>query len=466
VSAGTSVTDRAYQRRRDSAILALTIGASAVAGGVLLTKMYGVDPLVTTLLHANRAQLVLAVVIGAVIQLVRAQRSAVLLSGDHRVRLDDAYHGMVVGHGIGDLVPIAPCGVALRCFLTERLSRLSLSFSAGVFMLEGVLDGLGPALLTGCLLLTLNLPTWLRILLVATLAQALFLFSVPFVAQILRRSSRLSLLPGWITRFIALGEDVADGLVSGLARGFGTILSVVGCSLLITALGAVQLVLFLSAFSLTTSLGGVLLILVLTLAAGSLPIKIPGSGTVATAAVLQVAGIHGAHVAGFVLMSRVVLSSETTLLACGTLAWWCATGKMHDLRVGAALQSLTQARWHAALSQARVAGDWLGGAISERVRVGGVRNRRRALGVAAGLALVVALLRPVADLGTGRNATFASAPLRSSASASMLRTTHRINMRDALGGYVREIPDSLRDALRAGSPMPSHDRVHADKDRA
>jgi hypothetical protein len=81
-------------------------------------------------------------------------------------------------------------------------------------------------------------------------------------------------------------------------------------------------VIFLRAFGLAASVNDLLLLLVLTLAAGSLPIKIPGAGTVATTAALAVAGIHGPGVAGFVLVSRVVFSSETAVLALALLGWW------------------------------------------------------------------------------------------------------------------------------------------------
>jgi hypothetical protein len=404
----------------------------------------------------------MAIGVGAVLQVVRAQRAAVLLSGQRQVRLSDTYNAMVVGHGIGDLVPIAPCGVALRCFLTERLSALSVAFSAGVFMLEGVLDGLGPALLTGFLLLALHLPTWLRVLLVASLGQALLFLTVPVIAHVLRRSQRLSMLPGWIAGLIEMTGDVTEGLVSGLSRGVSSCLSVAGISLLITALGGLQLVLFLSAFGLTTSVPNMILILVLTLAAGSLPIKIPGSGTVATTAVLQVGGIHGAGVAGFVLMSRVVLSSETTVLACASLAWWSATGKLHDLRLGAALHSLSHARWQTTLSQARSIGSRLGGVT---VPIRALATRRmwpRSVMTAIGLFGVVALSGPVSNTLRGHETVLASAVHPASA-ASAAGTLHGDRTQDALNAQFRGMPDFLRDALRASGLAPPGD--YGDRDR-
>jgi NO-binding membrane sensor protein with MHYT domain len=102
-------------------------------------------------------------------------------------------------------------------------------------------------------------------------------------------------------------------------------------------LNALQMALFLHAFELGASLNSLLLVLVLTLASGSLPIKIPGAGTLATTAVLAVAGMHGTGLAGYVLVSRVVFSSETAFLALALMVWWSITGQwrrigVHSLR--------------------------------------------------------------------------------------------------------------------------------------
>jgi uncharacterized membrane protein YbhN (UPF0104 family) len=353
---------------------------SAIAGIGVLALVYGLAPVLSALTHAHPALIVIAAGVGVVMLSVRAQRAAILLSRQRPVRATDTFSAMVVGNGLGDLVPIVPCGVALRCFLTDRLSSLSVAYAAGVFMLEGTLDGLGLALLSGLLLIALQLPSWLRVLLFATLIQSLLSFAAPVVLHLLRRSRRRSALPEWIARLSALGGDVGEGLVSGLLRGRAGLMSVAGLSLLVTALAGLQLVLFLSAFGLSTSPGKVLLILVLTLAAGNLPFNLPGSGTVSTAAALQIAGIHGAGIAGFVLLSRVVLSGEVTLMACSTLAWWSVTGRVRDLQVGAAFRSLYQASWRVAARHGQLVGRCLESAVSRGIRrLAGLRPRARSI---------------------------------------------------------------------------------------
>jgi hypothetical protein len=388
-------TARAHAGWRNTAVVLSTLGISALAGTAVLTMVYGLAPVLSALTHANRTRLAMAAGVSIVLLTVRAQRAALLLSRQHPVRVTDTYSAMVVGNGLGDLIPLVPCGVALRCFLTERLSGVAVAYAAGVFLLEGTLDGLGLALLSGLLVLTLHLPSWLRVLLLATLLQALVSLTVPLVVHLLRRSRRRSVLPRWMARLSAWGGEVGEGLVSALLRGRGGLLSVVGFSLLITTLSGLQLVLFLSAFGLSTSPGTVLLILVLTLAAGNLPLNLPGSGTLSTAAALQVVGIHGAGVAGFVLMSRVVPSGEVTLMACSTLVWWGVTGRVRDLRVGAAFHSLYQVSWRVLVRHGHVVGRCLASVISGGIRgLAALRPRLRRVAAAVCLAGIVVLAAP------------------------------------------------------------------------
>lgn len=382
-------TAPAYPSWRNAAVVLATLGLSAIAGIAVLARVYGLVPVLSALTHANPALLGLAAGVGIVMLVVRAQRAALLLRQQHPVRLRDTYSAMVVGNGLGDLVPFLPCGVALRCFLTERLSDISIAYAAGVFLVEGTLDGLGLALLSGLLVLSLQLPPWLRLVLLATFVQALVSLGVPVAIHLLRRSRRRSMLPAWTGRLVAWGGEIANGLESALLGGRDRLLSVTSLSLLITALAGLQLVLILSAFGLSTSPGAVLLILVLTLAAGNLPLNLPGSGTVSATVALEVAGIHGAGAAGFVLVSRVLPSSEVMLMACSTLAWWTGSGKVRDLRVGEAFLSLYQTSCWAAARHSRAAGWWLASIVSRPMRgLAALKFRRRRVAFVASARLL------------------------------------------------------------------------------
>jgi hypothetical protein len=307
---------------------------SMLAAGAIVMKVFGADGVVDALAQANIWLLAVVVLLGAVIQLVRAQRARLLLAADGAVSLPHTYGAMVLGHGLGDLLPLAPGGPLLRCFLTERLSRIPAAFSAGVFILEGMLDGLGPALLIGYLLLALAVPAWTRWALVAALLQSTLVLVFPVLTKLLPRYIHAPRLrEGKLAGLLRLGHQVGDGLITILGRGPRAAGNALGLSLLVTLLNALQMALFLQAFGLGTSVKQLLLLLVLTLASGSLPIKIPGAGTLATTELMRVAGIHGAGVAGYVLVSRIVLSSETPFLALALLVWWSITGQWRRIGV-------------------------------------------------------------------------------------------------------------------------------------
>jgi hypothetical protein len=270
--------------------------------------------------------LALVVGLGIVDQVVRARRAQLMLSRDRPVPLQASYGAMVVGHGIGDLVPLVPGGPLLRSVLTERLTGIPIAFSTGVYMLEGILDGLGPALVISYLLLALALPAWIHLILLGALAQSVCLLLLPMlVVATAHRLPSLCRERGILPRLAQFGCQITDGLQGLSSRGWRVALPVVCLSLLVTALAAVQMTLFLHAFGLTASFNDLFLLLVLNLTSGSIPIKIPGFGTLTAAAALPVAGIHGAGLAGYVLISRVVFSSETVALAAFVLSWWTVT---------------------------------------------------------------------------------------------------------------------------------------------
>lgn len=313
--------------------VAMVVGSMAAAGAIVM-KSFGAEGVEDAIAQANVWLIAVVVILGAVIQLVRAQRARQLLSADGSVSLPHTYGAMVLGHGLGDLLPLAPGGPLLRCFLTERLSRIPAAFSAGVFMLEGMLDGLGPALFIGYLLLALAVPAWTRWALVAALLQSTLVLLLPVLAKLLPRYVHTPHLhQGRVAGLLRLGHQVSDGLITVLGRDPRAGGNALGLSLLVTLLNALQMALFLRAFGLSASVNQLLLLLVLTLASGSLPIKIPGAGTLATTELMRVAGIHGAGVAGYVLVSRVVFSSETPFLALALLVWWSITGQWRHIGV-------------------------------------------------------------------------------------------------------------------------------------
>jgi uncharacterized protein (TIRG00374 family) len=313
---------------------ALMVGGSLVVASIFLADHFGVANVLTAIGQANIGLLALAVGLGVVVQIVRAQRARCMLAQERAIKFGDSYAAMVVGHGIGDLLPLAPGGPALRCVLTERLSGVPMPFSAGAFMLEGLFDGLSPALLIPYLLVVLPLPGWIRWTLLAVVVQLGLFLVAGLLVKILSRGRRWrGVGSSPLGAVVRLGTQVGGGLMAAIRRGPRSVFSIAGLSLLVTGIGALQFALFLNAFGLTASVNDLLFVLVVTLAAGSIPLKIPGAGTITTTGAMGVAAIHGTGLAGYVLISRVVFSSETAVLALALLGWWGVTGRYRRIGV-------------------------------------------------------------------------------------------------------------------------------------
>jgi hypothetical protein len=234
---------------------------------------------------------------------------------------------MVVGHGIGDLVPVAPGGPVLRSVLTERLTGVPIAFSGGAYLVEGMLDVIAPALLVPYVLLALPLPRWAHWVLVGVDIQAVVLLGILAVLAVRAPARAGRCLPSFVSpHFRRLVAQVASGLRAVTAGGLKRCLQVCGLSLLLLPLAAAQVALFLHAFGLGVSPSGLLLLLVVMLSAGSVPLKIPAFGTISAAAALPLAGIHGPTVGGYLLVSQFMLSSQTAMLALLVVGWWLLRG--------------------------------------------------------------------------------------------------------------------------------------------
>jgi hypothetical protein len=294
---------------------------SIAAALVFVTLSFGVRDVLGALSDVHRTSIVSAVILGVLIQVLRAQRARYLLKQNGEITLGHSYGSMVVSHGIGDLLPLAPAGPLLRSTLTHRFTRIPVAFSSGVFMVEGLLDGIGPAILAAYLFLTVPLPAWVRIVCAIALAQLVLLVLVPVASRLAHGRAPIGTHEGRRRKLLDLGDQLAAGLAILTARP-GVALSTIGFSLLITAAAAFQSALFLQAFELQSSIAHLCLFLTLSMAAGSLPVKIPGFGTATTAAFLPAAGIHGAGVAGFILITRLISSAQAPVLAALVVMWW------------------------------------------------------------------------------------------------------------------------------------------------
>ncbi len=323
------------------------LGMGAVAFSPILAIMFvishfGTRGTLSAIGQSNGQLLAVATAMGVYAQILRAQRARRLLLLRYPISLRQSYSSMVVGHGIGDLVPFAPSGPALRCLLTERAAQIPVAFSAGAFMVEGVLDGLGVALLSGYLLVALSLPAAERLILLSTLIPLLLLvgFLVVPHANRFRGRGRHSAHMRWPAAE-RLFRELGSGLTVLSGAGVGAVLRILALSLAVSVISGAQIALFLIAFGLHLSSASALLLIVLTLAAGSVPIKFPGSGTVTSTAALAISGLHGPGAAGYILVSRAVLSSQATVLALIVLTTWAVLRRRATSPLGARIGAIT-----------------------------------------------------------------------------------------------------------------------------
>lgn len=314
-------------RRLGQAAKWLSCPVSIVVAAAFLLHVFGAGPVIDAASDANIRWLFGAICLGALIQAVRAQRARYLLRHDRSVSFFQSYAAMVVGHGIGDLVPLAPGGPVLRSLLTQRLTGIPVAFSTGGYMVEGALDVISPAMLIPVPLLMMELPRWTDWVLVGLAIQAMLVPTL-LIAFATRRWTRLwQWLPARFANGLRhLTRQGTDGLRAVASGGPRNCLLVTASSLLLLALTAGQLTLLLHAFALGGSATGLSLLLVAMLSAGSAPVKIPAFGTFTAAAALPLAGIRGPDIGGYLAVSQFLLSSQTVLLAAIVVGWWLARG--------------------------------------------------------------------------------------------------------------------------------------------
>jgi hypothetical protein len=290
---------------------------SPLIATALVIARFGTAGTLAALGQAHLSVLLLVVAVGVVTQIVRAERARRMLTRRHALTFGESYGSMVIGHGIGDLIPLAPGGPALRCAVLERRAHVPVPFSAGAFVVEGVLDAVGLVFAAAGLLLVGWRLAPAGLLLPGAGVLALVV-AVLVVTRLRIRPPRFTQRPA----FRRVLHDLGGGLVVLRDAGRASLVTIFGLTLLATALSGLQVALYLFAFGLASSPRTVLLVVLLTLVGGILPVKFPGAGTLTATAVLAVAGLHGPGVSGYLLVSRALLSSQTTFLALLVLAWW------------------------------------------------------------------------------------------------------------------------------------------------
>jgi uncharacterized membrane protein YbhN (UPF0104 family) len=326
--------------------------ASMLIASAFVTHVFGLHHVLRALERADPYMVMTAFMIGAIVQVLRGKRAAIMLSQDRPVTTWQSFSTMIVADGLGSLIPIVPGGAALRYVLTRRVTGVPVAFCAGVFMIESVLDSIGISAIIVCLLVLMRLPAWLIVALLGALVQSAAFLAFAALATPLRNyllrhwagcaSQRARYIGGgglarfqrWLYSLCLMGDRMVAGFGAVTACGWRTVMPVITLSLAMTALSLVRLEFLLRAFELDATINQVLIMMVLSGLVGIMPLKVPASGTWATTKLLRVVRLVGPGAGGFVIFSRLISSSESLLLALPVLGWWSMVQGAEAMHLG------------------------------------------------------------------------------------------------------------------------------------
>lgn len=299
---------------------------SACAGMACLVLLFGTRSIVEALRGANYSFIALAFALGVFSQVLKAERAAVMLRQHRPIAFWQSFGTMVVGNGLGDIIPFGGTGLALRPVLTHRVAGIPIALSSSVFAAITAFDVVGLLPFMGYLILVVRLDEWQRLLIVGALGPMLLFLLLPVLAgpvrRRLQRANRDASKTGWRSGVARLGDDVANGLATVTTIGRWQAAGLVGISLLITVVTLIRLDLVLNAVTLDPGPSRLVYLGVLGALVSSIPLRVPGSGAWTTAKMLWLSGIAGPGSGGYVLLSRLLGSIETPLLALGVVLWW------------------------------------------------------------------------------------------------------------------------------------------------
>lgn len=319
--------------RRSTQIAALSSLGLGV-GVALALRSFDLHAVWRTLEGVDPTFLVLALAVGVALQVLRAQRAALLLRQKHQISLEQCFGAQVLSHAVQNIVPIGPGGYGLQGALARRLAGVPIPFAAGVFVSCGLLENLSVLPLVLTALLTMHLPEWLRLVLVCATVRSSLILLVPLIAALTRHRLRgLKPRSGWGRGLGRAMAEVEDGLATVVAGGWRSTLAVLGLSCLITAGCMLRLSLFVSAVDLRATPHQLALLLAMGGLMQSVPAAGPGANAWATSKLARLVHVAGAGAAGFGVLTGLLTAVESPVLAASILFWWALPHSRVRLRL-------------------------------------------------------------------------------------------------------------------------------------
>jgi uncharacterized protein (TIRG00374 family) len=320
--------------RRTAAAITLSV-VSLIAVVAVLGSMFDLRAVVGALERTNIWLVLWAVLLGALIEVLRAQRDALMLRREHRISLERCFGARVLSHGVTRIVPIGPACFALQGLLTRRLSGIPTPYSTGVFVAGSILERLAVMPLIAFVLWSMHLPGWVRLILLGMLVQNALSLLVPLAATVIRYPlSRHTPRSRWHRKVHGAITDIQNGLSVVVAGGWRVTLPALSLSFLISAGSFLRLAILLDAFDLDASAQQIALLLLMCGLVGSMPVRVPGSDAWATGKLLRLVKLGGAGAGGFVLLYSVLTMVEMPLFAAAILVWWALPPSSVSLRFG------------------------------------------------------------------------------------------------------------------------------------
>lgn len=316
-------------------LIAVISWLSLVAGILVVLRSFDLQAVWQVLEGVDPTFLVLALAVGVGLQVLRAQRAALLLRQEHRITLEQCFGAQVLCHAVENIIPIGPGGYGLQGALTRRLAGIPIPFAVGVFVSCGLLENLSVVPLVVTALLTMHLPQWTRLILLGALARSSLILLIPLIAAVTRHRLRaLSARTSWGRRAGRAAAEIEDGLATVVAGGWRSTLQVLGLSCLITAGSMLRLSLFFTAVGLAATPHQLALLLVMGGLMQSIPVALPGANAWATSNLARLVHIAGPGAAGFGILTSVITAVESPMLAAGVLLWWTLPLSRDRLRLG------------------------------------------------------------------------------------------------------------------------------------
>ncbi|MEK6302803.1 MAG: lysylphosphatidylglycerol synthase transmembrane domain-containing protein [Acidobacteriota bacterium] len=308
-----------------------------LSGAFLYLALRGINPALTwqQLKSLDAVPLVLAILVGASSNLVRAVRWKILLGYSTTIGLRPLFNSMMIGYMANNVLP-ARMGELVRIYALERSARVSKSKSAASIVLERIIDALVLLTTVGAISVFLPLTDLIRrsslIAAVTCATVGIALLFLAFKSE--NVAPRIARIIGHISE--TLGHK-AQAVVARFAEGLGVLRSlkqallVLALTLAIWTIEAIAVTLVMMSLNLSLPLVASLFLLVVLSLSFILPAAPGGVGTYEFFVVAAMAsfGLDSSRAIGLALVLHAIMYITSGIL--GLTCLWSESLSLREL---------------------------------------------------------------------------------------------------------------------------------------